>query len=122
MRALDVRFRFTSPHPKDYPEDLLRVMADTPNAAGRAEFLGARVEGIDQRVRLLSTDAGECRTLAPLKGLANALDVPPQVAKQIHMPAQSGSDARMIDASVDGSCLKTLAVSQIVSAVEMSPV
>ena len=40
----EVRVRFTSPHPKDFPDDLLRVVAETPN-----------------------------------------------VCKQLHMPAQSGS-------------------------------
>lgn len=40
----EVRVRFTSPHPKDFPDDLLRVIAETPN-----------------------------------------------VCKQLHMPAQSGS-------------------------------
>ena len=45
-RAPDARIRFTSPHPKDFPDDVLRAVADTPN-----------------------------------------------VAKQLHLPAQSGSDA-----------------------------
>ena len=36
--------------------------------------------------------------------------------------AHKGSDARMMDASVDGSLEKTLAVSQIVSDVEIKPV
>ena len=44
--APDARIRFTSPHPKDFPDALLRAVADTPN-----------------------------------------------VAKQLHLPAQSGSDA-----------------------------
>jgi tRNA A37 methylthiotransferase MiaB len=44
----EVRVRFTSPHPKDFPDDLLRVIAETPN-----------------------------------------------VCKQLHMPAQSGSSSTL---------------------------
>lgn len=29
--APDVRFRFTSPHPKDFPDELLHVIANKPN-------------------------------------------------------------------------------------------
>ena len=29
--APDIRFRFTSPHPKDFPDDLLNVIASKPN-------------------------------------------------------------------------------------------
>ena len=37
MRSLceehpEVRFRFTSPHPKDFPDDLLHVLSELPNA------------------------------------------------------------------------------------------
>jgi tRNA A37 methylthiotransferase MiaB len=47
--APEVRFRFTSPHPKDFPDSLLHVIAERPN-----------------------------------------------VCKQIHIPAQSGSTAMLM--------------------------
>jgi tRNA A37 methylthiotransferase MiaB len=35
----ELRVRFTSPHPKDFPDEVLRVIADRPNGGGLSRGL-----------------------------------------------------------------------------------
>jgi hypothetical protein len=61
---LEIRIRFTSPHPKDFPDDLIAQIASTP-------------------VHLPA--------LASLPDCSAKLKLPQNICKALHIPAQSGS-------------------------------
>ena len=42
--ASEVRFRFTSPHPKDFPDTLLDVIASKPNVCKQIHIVACSIQ------------------------------------------------------------------------------
>ncbi|KAJ7565089.1 hypothetical protein O6H91_02G047400 [Diphasiastrum complanatum] len=74
----EMRFRFTSPHPKDFPDDLLYIMRDCPNIcksihlpaqSGSTRMLEKMRRGYDREAYLLLVD--RIRAILPDVGISS---------------------------------------------------
>ena len=77
----DMRIRFTSPHPKDFPDELLALMRERPNVC--------KVRVLKNSVKKLA--CARALTFRPVVVAGGSIR--PWRAQSIHLPAQSGSTA-----------------------------